>query len=187
MKKIVLTLLSLITIVTVSAQESKLSRDYPNLKKIYMGSTFSLWHDKDIDKTTFQIAPEVGYNFTDKWALGVALGYGHYKTGSIKANAFALTPYVRFTCFRKGIVRLFTDGNIGFSTYKEKNQDATNGFIIGIRPGIAIDLTNNLYILARYGFLGYCDDYAMLGGGTQSIGGINWDTTTLNFGLNCQF
>lgn len=187
MRKIVLTLLSVITAVTVCAQESKLSREVPNLKKVYIGGAFSLWHDKDIDKTTFQIAPEVGYNFTDKWALGVAIGYGHYKTGDIKANAFALTPYVRFTYFQKGVVRLFADGNIGFSTYKEKGGDATNGFIIGIRPGIAVDLTNNLYILAKYGFLGYCDDYAMLGGGTQSIGGLNLDMTTLSFGINYQF
>ncbi|MDD6211024.1 MAG: outer membrane beta-barrel protein [Bacteroidales bacterium] len=187
MKKIVLLLLVMVAAFSVNAQQSKIAQEKPNLRRVYVGGAFSLWHDKDIDRTTFQIAPEVGYNFNEKWALGVSIGYGHYKTGDEKANAFGLTPYVRFTYFRTGMVRLFADGNIGFSTYKVKGADATNGFLIGIRPGIAVDLTKNLYILARYGFLGYCDDYAMLGGSTQSIGGLNFDMTTLNFGINYQF
>ncbi|MDD6210047.1 MAG: outer membrane beta-barrel protein [Bacteroidales bacterium] len=174
MKKIILSLMVLFSVAA-------------NAQNFYLSGSLSLWHDGDADLTTFQLVPDFGYNFNDKWAAGVELGYGHYKADG-KANAFAISPYARYTFFQKGMVRLFAEGGVGFSTYKVKDGgDATNGFSIGIKPGIFIDLTEHFSLIAKYGFLGYCDDYAMIGNGLQSIGGLNFNPSTLSFGLHYEF
>ena len=175
MKKIILSLFIVFSVVAVNAQN------------FYVSGSFSWWHDGDQDLTTFQLVPDFGYNFNDKWSLGVELGYGHYRDAG-KANAFAISPYTRFTFFQKNIIRLFVEGGIGFSTYKVKDAgDATNGFMIGVKPGIYVDLTDHFSLVAKYGFLGYTDDYAMIGNGMQSIGGMNFDPSTLQFGLHYEF
>ena len=108
--------------------------------QVYVGGSFNLTHDKNADVTNFSIAPEVGYNLNENWAIAAEIGYTHFKSDENKANAFNFAPYARFSFFEKGIVRLFLDGGVGISTYKRESYDSVNGFEIGIKPGIALEI-----------------------------------------------
>ncbi len=179
MKKIILSLMIMFAAISASAQ-------------IYVGGSLAWTHDDATDYNSFKLAPEVGYNFNETLAVAVELAYMHGKyeekvsSQKIKSNAFAIAPYVRYTFFRKNIVRLFIDGGVGFSTYKEKHGDSENGFEIGFKPGIAINATNHISFEAKYGFLGYRDKYA-LAGANASVSGLDFDTNSLSIGIKYNF
>ena len=47
--------------------------------QVWLGGSFALDFSKNTAKenmTSFEIAPEVGYNLSDKWAVAMALGFG---------------------------------------------------------------------------------------------------------------
>ena len=149
----------------------------------YVGGEVGLWRDAEdgANQTSFTLAPEIGYNLNDTWALGIALKYGYLYNGGehgleigdheldsdTKTNAIIVSPYVRATFARLGKVRLFLDGGFSFATAKVKyttvadgesksiEDDAKNGFEIGIKPGISVDVSKNLSFIAHAGFLGY--------------------------------
>lgn len=63
--------------------------------QVYVGGTVALWHNDDLDATTFALNPEVGYNLNEKLAIGGVLTFAHSKLDEGKYNAFALAPYAR--------------------------------------------------------------------------------------------
>ena len=66
MKKIVILLFVAMVALSAKAQ-------------VYVGGTVSLWHNDDVDATTFTLNPEVGYNLNEKWAVGGILTFSHSK------------------------------------------------------------------------------------------------------------
>ena len=83
------------------------------------------------------------------------------------------------------VVRLFADGGFGFSTSKTKRNDALNSWNIGIKPGIAIKLSDHFCLVAKYGFLGYSKKENH-GYESENVG-IDFDTDELNFGFHYIF
>lgn len=84
MKKIVLFLFVTIATLSVKAQD------------LYMGGTVGLWRNDDANTTSFKLAPEIGYNLSEQWALGVELQFNHEYKEHISTNTFAIAPYARF-------------------------------------------------------------------------------------------
>ena len=115
MRKLFLLVVIVMAAITASAQEG-----------IYLGGGISLWRNNDVDKTSFSITPDVGYNLREKWAVGVELAYAHngYDGDKLNSNAFALAPYARYSFYENKFVRLFLDMGFGFSTYKAKHADS---------------------------------------------------------------
>ena len=156
MKKLIFTLVvAFMAIISADAQ-------------VYVGGSFNL---------------EVGYNLNKTWAIAAEIGYTHFKKDEAKANAFSFAPYARFSFFEKGIVRLFLDGGVGISTYKEEGYDNVNGFEVGIKPGIALEICKNLTFVTKYGFAGYRDDYKY----ANSTSGISLSSEDLTFGFHYEF
>ena len=118
MKKIVFFLFATMLVASVKAQ-------------VYVGGTVGLWHNDDLDATFFKLEPEVGYNLSEKWAVGGVLAFAHGKADEGKYNAFALAPYARYSYYENKVVRLFVD----------------------------IKLNSKFSAVAKCGFLGYRDDY----------------------------
>lgn len=151
--------------------------------QVYVGGSLSVWGGDDV--TSFGIAPEVGYNFNDQWAVGGVIDFEHSKIGGVKTNAFAIAPYARYTFFENDLLRVFADGGFGISTVGVKGRgDNVNGFEIGIRPGLAIKLTDHLSVLTKVGFFGYRDDYML---NSMSGGGFSLNGEDLSFGLYYTF
>lgn len=170
MKKIVIILFVAMTALSMKAQ-------------VYVGGTVGLWHDDDADATVFALSPEVGYNLSERWAIGGVLTFIHKNNNDIKKTGFALAPYARYSYYENKIVRLFVDGGFGFSTYKIKEMDAVNGFEIGFKPGIAVKLNEHFSLVAKCGFLGYRDDYMSGDNGY----GFNFTSEDLSFGFHYEF
>ena len=76
MRKLFLLVVIVMAAITASAQEG-----------IYLGGGISLWRNNDVDKTSFSITPDVGYNLSEKWAVGVELAYAHV-TLSMKTRLY---------------------------------------------------------------------------------------------------
>lgn len=145
MKKLFLTFVAAIISLSASAQG-------------YVGGEVGFWRNFSDNKTTFSVAPEVGYNLSDTWAMGVTFQYVHAYEKGVKINAVTFDPYARFTYAKLGPVNLFLDGGFGIAVYKEKDADDSNvGWNVGIKPGVAVNLTDKLSFVAHIGFLGYRD------------------------------
>lgn len=158
--------------------------------QVYVGGSLGLWHDHDAELTSFTLAPEVGYELNDSWAIAATLAFTHGKqriADDVKAkyNGFAFAPYARFSFYENKVVRLFVDGGIGVSTYKIKDHgDATSGFELGFKPGIAIKLNDHFSFVTKYGFLGYRDDYML---NSQDGYGFSFSSEDLSIGFHYVF
>ena len=123
--------------------------------------------------------PKVGYDFNDKWAIALALDYTHsdsrnesnsYNSKS-NGNSFSVTPFVRYTFAKSGIVSFYVDGGISLGFGKsnidefEQNYDGkirsdetenrTNSCDVGLRPGMLIELSDHVGLELNLGFFGY--------------------------------
>jgi len=150
-KYLLLTLL--ITIITsVSAQEYKW----------WAGGRTTLWAGDD--KTTVVVAPEIGYNLNKSFTLAASVGLHSYrrKVGNdwVNSEGVVLNPYIRYNAFKKGVLFGYVDGGI------ELGVGDFEGVQIGLKPGIAVAITNRFVVALQYGFIGYSD-------GKGSMFGVN--------------
>lgn len=161
MKKFILLLMiAFATLVSANAQ-------------VYLGGSFTLAHNKDIGGTIFSIAPEVGYNLNEKWAIATEIGY----TSIADVHQLNIAPYARFSYLERGIMRLFVDGGVGVST-----GSGNTGFEIGFKPGIAIKACEHISFIAKFGYLGLRDSY--LGNSTS---GLSLSSEDLSIGFHYEF
>lgn len=155
--------------------------------QVYLGGSFAITHDGDLDATNFTLAPEIGYKLNDTWHFGLEIGYTHAekskKGEDWDVNAFHFAPYARWNYFDKGMLRLFLEGGLGVSTYKVEDHDNHNGFEIGIKPGLALDVTNHFSFITKFGFLGYRDEYKY----ANSVSGISASSEDLSIGFVYSF
>lgn len=178
MKKFLFTLAAAVITLTASAQ-------------VYVGGEVGFWRNWDDNHTTFTIKPEVGYTLSDNWAIGTTIGYAHnYKDGA-KYNGFEVAPYARYTFVKFDAVSLFLDGGFGFQTYKVKvnghSSDSQNGWEVGIKPGVKVDLTEKLSFVAHVGFLGYRDSDDDVSAFGEDGFGFSANGNNLTFGLYYNF
>ena len=74
MKKGLLLIVVMVAAIAVKAQD------------IYVGGSFNVWRNSTGNTTSFKVAPEIGYNFNETWALGAELDYSHDYNGSLSTN-----------------------------------------------------------------------------------------------------
>lgn len=153
--------------------------------QVYVAGSTSFWSNDDANTTTFSIAPEVGYNLNEKWAVGASFGFVHSSDDDfdVSSNAVVFNPYARYSFYENKVVRLFVDGGLGISSVKVKDNDSEAGFEFGLKPGIAIKLSKHFSVLAKCGFVGYRDDYALGGNGY----GFALTSEDLSFGVHYEF
>ncbi len=118
---------------------------------------------------SLSIQPELSYEAAAGLTLGVRLGYMHAESiesyfekdsyiGEIKeaTNSFVLYPFVRYTIAYGNVGGVFIEGGFGYSYGKQKTlQKTIHEFEVGLRPGITINLLQNLVLVGRFGFVGY--------------------------------
>lgn len=143
MKKILLMVVVMVATIAVKAQD------------VYVGGSFNLWRNSTGNTTSFKVAPEIGYNFNEKWALGAELNYSHDYESQYTTNSVLVAPYIRWSYCQNDVVRLFLDGAAAIGFVKVKDGDTTKAGQIGFRPGIAVKLNDHFSFIAKYGFLGY--------------------------------
>lgn len=182
MKKLLLTLVVAMTSLAASAQA-------------YLGGEVGFWRSTDDNTTTLSIQPEIGYSFSDKWAVGAALGYTYGYNGlkshaadGTHNHAINVDPYARYSYAKLGPVSLFLDMGFGICSEWVKDGDGSDvAWRIGLHPGVKVNVAKNLDFVAHVGFLGYRDvDGENSAYGNQGFG-FNVDGNNLSFGLYYNF
>jgi len=157
MKKYVLSaFLIMTTIMGVSAQEYKW----------WAGGRTTLWAGED--RTTVIIAPEIGYNLNKNFTIAASLGFHSYSYDNIPdVSGFVFNPYIRYNAFKKGVLFGFVDGGaeLGIGDFE--------GVQIGLKPGIAVAITNRFVVALQYGFIGYSDGKGVITGMRNKGRGID--------------
>ena len=161
--------------------------------QVYVGGSLGInaWSSQknagDRSETTFTILPEVGYNLNDEWAVGTVIGYVSDKwvgVNGISESAFTFNPYARYTYLKAGKVSLFVDGGVDFTTASKADW---NELAIGLKPGLAVSLSDNISFVSHLGFIGY--DVLNPDGDDNNISkfGLDLSGNNLTFGLYFNF
>ncbi len=162
--------------------------------QVYVGGSVgvgSVKYGSQDAETTYKFVPEIGYNLTDEWALGVAFGYqkgacslgnGNYGQ-DVDTELLQINPYVRYTAVKSKLVNVFVDGGVGIGSYK----DLGTQFQLGLRPGLAVNLNENISFVAHVGFIGF-ESFSPKGDGDSSnTVGVDLDGNNVTFGLYFNF
>lgn len=161
--------------------------------QVYVGGSLGIdaWSSQknagDRSETTFIILPEVGYNLNDEWAVGTVIGYVSDKwnhINGISESAFTFNPYARYTYLKAGKVSLFVDGGVEFTTASKADW---NELAIGLKPGLAVSLSDNISFVSHLGFIGY--DVLNPDGDDNNTSkfGLDLSGNNLTFGLYFNF
>lgn len=175
MKKFLMTIAAAFVAVSMSAQ-------------VYVGGELGFASVKGYtgdSETTFRFLPEVGYSFNEEWGIGVMLGYvngyndlqGNSFNANTAAKYFTLNPYARYTFFKSKLVSAFVDGGLDLNFPDEGDTF----FGIGVKPGVALNLTDNLSFVTHLGFVGYKAQ------GDANKVGIDFNGNALTFGMYYSF
>ena len=160
---------------------------------IYVGGSIGAWRNGTDHVTTMGILPEIGYNLSDKTAIGTTIGWSHYHDSSkVTTNLFQIEPYYRYSFFKSGIVSLFVDGTagvgVGRTSYDGENGKAAVTWEIGLKPGISVALSEKCSVVAHVGMLGYQGaNHAAKDGGADEGWGLRLSGNNLTFGFYYTF
>lgn len=142
--------------VLIDAQ-TNLSGSFLTSKMEYKGDNML---DDDIKNTTVNLAPSVGYFFTDNFAAGLNLSITINNTsmGNSESNntTVSVGPFVRYY-FGTSNVRPFLDGELGYATNKEKNDDDElkfSGIGYGLGLGLAFLINEKIALNASVRYIG---------------------------------
>jgi len=141
MKKIIL-----LTIILIATATQMNAQSY----KWWIGGRSTLWTGDD--KTTIIAAPEVGYLISPKLTIAASVGiHTEWYESSRSITALILNPYMRYVAFKQGMLLGFVDGGMDLS------MGDFAGFQFGLKPGVALLLTDRFTVATQFGFLGYSD------------------------------
>lgn len=132
MKKLLITLLTVIT-VSVSANA-----------QLYLGGNAGLSVGAASGNTnvSFLIAPEIGYDFNESIAAGVALSFSN-------PSAFYASPYFRYYFTKAGNCRFLLD-----AIFDVGSASSAFSWGAGINPGLAVSLNDHWGIVTHLGRIG---------------------------------
>lgn len=114
--------------------------------QVFVGGTGRLGYLDDY--FVFSVVPEVGYEFSERWAAGGALGFTLAANGGSTTFGVA-EPFVRFTPWRNERVAfdIKARGEFLFKDYLAESQ-------IGLSPSVRFFINDHFDISADFGILG---------------------------------
>lgn len=156
----------------------------------YVGGKLGLQHfnTNNVSTTKSLMGVVLGYEFHRDWSLGLGVNYANNNTEDRRIETqFDFAPYVSYTMARWGMVSFFVDGEFRAEWSNTEVQSnyyphstttsSSSGWGVGLIPGISVNVSRRISLVAYLGFLGYTrteDDEMM---------GFNFSTRNLNFGL----
>lgn len=184
MKRFVLALAAVVLTLTAGAQQAG---------RIWTGGSLGIKTSKISGGgklTNFNIVPEVGYNLSESWGIGLKLGYKHSESSvletKVKSDGFTVNPFVRYSFLTGKIGGLFVDAGTGYSYSKEKGTGLkTHEWEVGFRPGVRLNVSKNVALTGKFGFLGY--QYEKYGRQKTNTWGFDFDMTQIQLGVNIVF
>jgi hypothetical protein len=140
-----------------------------------------------VKTTQVTVLPELGYNLSERFAVGSVLGVSYRKSGGEEKTVFQINPYARYTYLKAGKVNLFVDGCVDLGIGRAHGDTAVE-YGIGLRPGVSLNLTEHFSLVAHVGFLGYqSGNDAAKRNGCPENWGLNLNSNNLMFGFYYSF
>lgn len=107
------------------------------------------------------LSPTVGYDFNERWALGVSLAFNYAlsegKSDNVemfnnRSNMIYLSPFVRCYLAETEGLRFFVDGGVGFGRrhYFERDEN-DNVFKAYVTPGLSYAINPHFSLLGNFG------------------------------------
>ena len=150
----------------------------------WIGGSFGFdWAKSKADgakaNTYWEIAPELGYDLDETWAVAIKVGINSTKKGDDDAvTGFVINPYARYKFANLDKLTFFIDGGLAYKTY---GKDRGNSFGIGVKPGLAYKVADGVSLEAKFGGLGWTTFSKEAG--NSDIFGLGVDTEDLSFGV----
>ncbi|MDD7318269.1 MAG: hypothetical protein SOZ80_02970 [Prevotella sp.] len=197
MKKFFLSILLLSSMSCVLAQNGEVPfHEHEEDAGLFLGGSLTYWNNNDGKPITLQLFPEAGWRFNHTWAAGVMLGFGFNsdRSDGVKkiTRVYKVSPFVRYYYMHRGPFNLYLDGGVGFNHTSPEQSAAggkRNGYEIGVRPGVCLDLAKGFCLCMRLGFAGYRNNYFV--GEEDEIGdhgfGLRFAPEELMIGLELEF
>lgn len=133
--------------------------------------------------TAITIAPTAGYTLNEQFSVGVGFGYSNVEDDYTQIS---VNPFIRYRFLDLGPVKVFTDGSISLISHKnEVTDNKSSVFQIGLKPGLAIPITEHLAFEGHIGFLGYVKDDDNVAGGSRTQ--INLNGENFSAGICIEF
>lgn len=176
--------------------------------QMWAGGTVGLWSSKvkgGDSQLSFKVMPELGYNVTENVAVGIVLGAAHTHgetlnfdgnalTAKGSVNAYTVNPFLRYTFVKGDIGSIFFDGGVGYTWAKGcAGGSKANALEIGLRPGIALNVSSRVALISKFGFLGYQNTKQdVFNEGTKGTSktnsfGFDFDMSNIQFGAVVKF
>jgi hypothetical protein len=148
----ILVIFTVVSFTVVSAQNYKW----------WVGGKSTFW--LETDRATVIFAPEVGFHLTPKLALATSVGiYSYLYDKYNNENGLIINPYMRYYAVVKGNLSFFIDAGV------EYGLGDIEGFQLGVKPGMAIFLSDRITLALHLGFAGY-NDGKKIGGRREGFG-----------------
>lgn len=176
-----------------------------DMNKFWIGGNFGYIIKKydGLNLTTYKVLPEFGYAWSDRWAVGISIGYVHSEESSFASfplshdrlitQGIVIAPFVRFSFLQGSLGKLFVDGHISYTNGEVKAGNSmwayssydTHAEEFGLRPGVAFNVNKHIVITGKFGFLGL--QFQKINEQEYSSFGFDFDLTQLLIGLNISF
>lgn len=203
MKKVILSVLAVITFGFVSAQDKTSSAGFSKGDVFISGSVgISSSKTGDFKENNLNFSPRAAYFVDDNIAVGLALGYGTQKidAGASATNSqtsvgafgrYYMTPSSKFSLFGQLGVN-FVSNDFEFGVDADGDLVAldgkSKGFNIGFAPGFNYFVSDNFAIETSIGVLGYSsDDNGGNGAEKTNTFELGLDFSNVMFGLTYKF
>ena len=129
--------------------------------------------------TSWELAPEIGYDLDENWAVAIKLGVNSTKAGEADAvTGFKISPFARYKFANIDDLTFFVDGGLSYTTY---GKHKGNAFGIGVQPGLAYKVADGVSLEAKFGYFGW-KTYSKEAGDCDKFG-FGVDTEALSFGV----
>lgn len=108
--------------------------------------------------TTFTIAPELGYQFSEKFLVGASLGVtpiinrtytGENTVTKTTTVSWSINPYARYRLAALGNFGVWAQGGLSIGGNKQDENTSTFAFNIGILPVLSYSINEHFTLLTR--------------------------------------
>jgi len=121
----------------------------------FVGGSVGYQYDQDTS-STYIIAPELGYNLTNKWDIGLGLGIGGVSFDSSVATddifTFSVAPFARYNVVSFGDFRVLLKGVASYSYVSQGDLNASV-FGVNVKPMVIYDISPSFSLYAELNFL----------------------------------
>ncbi|RYJ45747.1 porin family protein [Flavobacterium beibuense] len=195
MKKVLLSLTALFAFGLVSAQDT--NGGFANGDLFISGTVgFSNESTGDVKSNGFTVSPRLGYFVSENIAVGVSLGYTSTtdkapNTEDETLSMLEVGAFGRYYFTPANKFSLFGQLGVAYASNKWEQGDLeakSNGFNIGLAPGINYFVSDHLALEATFGILGYSTDKPDTDG-AESTDTFEFgvDMSNINFGIVYKF